>query len=200
VITRLVQAFYMMDHIPEADALVAQAKALWGDSDKMTIYKLWAATWDGHHQDALATLHGGLYDQAIRGVGPDTGSPAPIADAGAAVFKALDSGSASDRATAADIISRLAVDPKPIDPFVPIALAALGRDQAALTAEERVVKEWSTSLTFLLFTPPFANARRSPQFAALAQRLGLLSYWRLPGRAPDFCTDPNPPPLCRGLR
>jgi DNA-binding winged helix-turn-helix (wHTH) protein/tetratricopeptide (TPR) repeat protein len=198
-ITRLVQAFYMMNRVPEADALLAQARALWGDSDKLTIYKLWAATWDGHHQDALATLQAGRYDQAIRGVGPDTGAPAPIADGGAQVFGALESGRATDRARAAETMARLAADPRPIDPFVPVALAALGRDQDALAAEERTVKEWSTSLTFLLFTPPFANARRSPQFEALAERLGLISYWRMPGRAPDFCTDPNPPALCRGL-
>ncbi len=199
-ITRLVQAFYMLNHVPEADALLDQANAQWGDSDKLTIYKLWAATWDGHYQDALETLKTGRYDAAIRGVGPDLGSPALIADAGAMVFKALSSGTAADRAAASDIMSRLAVDPRPIDPFVPVALAALGHDQQALAASERVVKEWSTSLTFILFTPPFANARRSPQFAALVERLGLLSYWRLPGRAPDFCTDPNPPPLCKGLR
>jgi tetratricopeptide (TPR) repeat protein len=199
-ITRLVQGFYMLNRVPEADALLTQANALWGDSDKLMIYKLWAATWDGHHQDALETLHSGRYDEAIRGVGPDLGSPAPIADAGAAVFKALDAGNPADRAAAAEAMSRLAADPRPIDPFVPVALAALGRDQEALAANERVVKEWSTSLSFILFTPPFANARRSPQFKALADRLGLLSYWRLPGRAPDFCNAPNPPPLCQGLR
>lgn len=198
-ITRLVQAFYMMNRVPEADAVSNQAKALWGDSDKLIIYKLWAATWDGHDQDALSTLQTGLYDQAIRGVGPDTGAPAPIADAGVQVFKALDSANAADRTAAAQTMLRLAVDPRAIDPFVPVALAALGRDREALAADERVVKEWSTSLTFLLFTPPFANARRLPQFAALADRLGLLSYWRMPGRTPDFCRDPNPPDLCRGL-
>jgi len=200
VITRLVQGFYMLNRVPEADALLNQAAAQWGDSDKLTIYKLWAATWDGHYQDALETLKSGRYDAAIRGVGPDLGSPAPIADAGATVFKALDSGSAADRAAASELMSRLAVDPRPIDPFVPVALAALGHDQQALAATERVVKEWSTSLTFILFTPPFANARRTPQFAALVNRLGLLSYWRLPGRAPDFCREANPPPLCQGLR
>jgi len=123
-----------------------------------------------------------------------------MADAGAAVFKALDSGVEADRTAAADAMAHLAKDLRPIDPFVPVALAALGRDQEALAADERVVREWSTSLTVLLFTPPFANARRTPQFAALADRLGLLNYWRKTGRAPDFCTDPNPPPLCQGLR
>ncbi len=199
-ITRLVQAFYMLNRVPEADALLSQAKSLWGATDKLTIYKLWAGAWDGHYPDAIETLNSGLYDEAIRGVGPDTGSPAPIAGAGVAVFKALQSGAPADRAAAGDMMARLAADAAPIDPFVPIALAALGRDREALAADERVVKEWSTSLTFLLFTPAFANARRTPQFAALADRLGLLSYWRLPGRAPDFCSDPNPPPLCRGLR
>ncbi len=199
-ITRLVQSFYMLNRVPEADALLKQANGQWGDSDKLTIYKLWAATWDGHHQDALETLKTGQYDAAIRGVGPDLGAPAPIADAGATVFKALDSGTAADRVAASELMSRLAVDPRPIDPFVPVALAALGHDQQALAATQRVVKEWSTSLTFLLFTPPFANARRSPQFETLANRLGLLSYWRLPGRAPDFCHEANPPRLCQGLR
>jgi len=200
VINRLIESFYILGHTPEADALVTRAKGLWADSPKLTLYELWAATWDGQHQAALETLSTGRYDEAIRSVGPDAGSTAPIADAGAKVFRALDSANATERAAAADAMARLVADPRSIDPFVPVALAALGRDREALAADERVVREWSTSLTVLLFTPPFANARRSPQFAALADRLGLLSYWRKPGRAPDFCTDRNPPPLCRQLR
>jgi DNA-binding winged helix-turn-helix (wHTH) protein/tetratricopeptide (TPR) repeat protein len=198
-ISRLVEAFYMLDRVPEADALWAKADGLWGSSPKLTIYKLWGALWDGHHAEAINTLQTGRYDEAIRNVGPDAGAPSPIADAGVAVFKALDAGDAAERAAAANTLARRAADPRTIDPFDPVALAALGRDQDALSAEARVVKEWSTSLTVLLFTPPFANARRTPQFANLVDRLGLLSYWRLPGRAPDFCGDRDPPPVCRQL-
>jgi hypothetical protein len=34
--------------------------------------------------------------------------------------------------------------------------------------------------------------RRDPRYLALAQRLGLLDYWRS-GRMPDFCTQAHEP-------
>ena len=43
-----------------------------------------------------------------------------------------------------------------------------------------------------------AAFRRDPRFLPLAQRTGLLAYWRS-GRAPDFCRPPHPEPVCRQL-
>jgi hypothetical protein len=43
-----------------------------------------------------------------------------------------------------------------------------------------------------------APMRRDPRFLPLAQRTGLLAYWRT-GRAPDFCRQPQPEPVCAQL-
>lgn len=37
--------------------------------------------------------------------------------------------------------------------------------------------------------------RRDPRYLQLAQRVGLLDYWRS-GRLPDFCRAPHPEPIC----
>ena len=44
-----------------------------------------------------------------------------------------------------------------------------------------------------------APLRRDPRYLALAQRTGLLAYWRS-GRLPDFCRAPQPEPICAQLR
>jgi hypothetical protein len=41
--------------------------------------------------------------------------------------------------------------------------------------------------------------RRDSRYLALAERVGLLEYWRS-GRLPDFCTDPKPEPVCAAIR
>jgi len=40
-----------------------------------------------------------------------------------------------------------------------------------------------------------APMRRDPRYLALAQRTGLLDYWRS-GRPPDFCKPPHSEPVC----
>lgn len=51
--------------------------------------------------------------------------------------------------------------------------------------------------TSWLSTPAAAPLRRDPRFLALAQRLGLLAYWRT-GRLPDFCRKQREP-ICARL-
>ena len=46
-------------------------------------------------------------------------------------------------------------------------------------------------------SPAAAPMRRDPRYLALAERTGLLAYWRS-GRPPDFCRK-NPEPVCRQL-
>lgn len=50
-----------------------------------------------------------------------------------------------------------------------------------------------------LSAPAAAPMRRDPRFLALAERTGLLAYWRS-GRLPDFCRPPRPEPVCAQLR
>jgi hypothetical protein len=46
-------------------------------------------------------------------------------------------------------------------------------------------------------SPAAAPMRRDPRYLQLAQRVGLLDYWRN-GRAPDFCRK-RPEPICSQL-
>jgi tetratricopeptide (TPR) repeat protein len=46
-------------------------------------------------------------------------------------------------------------------------------------------------------SPAAAPMRRDPRYVQLAQRVGLLDYWRS-GRAPDFCRK-HPEPICSQL-
>jgi hypothetical protein len=46
-------------------------------------------------------------------------------------------------------------------------------------------------------SPSAAPLRRDPRYLQLAQRVGLLDYWRS-GRVPDFCRK-NPEPICSQL-
>ncbi|HWC55613.1 MAG TPA: toll/interleukin-1 receptor domain-containing protein [Sphingomicrobium sp.] len=46
-------------------------------------------------------------------------------------------------------------------------------------------------------SPAAAPLRRDPRYIALAERVGLLEYWRS-GRPPDFCRQ-NPEPICAQL-
>jgi tetratricopeptide (TPR) repeat protein len=52
-------------------------------------------------------------------------------------------------------------------------------------------------VTYVLFRPWTANVRRDPRFMRLAQRVGLLDYWRKSGSWPDFCAEPDMPYDCK---
>jgi hypothetical protein len=53
------------------------------------------------------------------------------------------------------------------------------------------------SATAFLFYPEMEAFRRDPRFMALADRLGLLAYWRETNAWPDFCSDETLPYDCR---
>ena len=85
----------------------------------------------------------------------------------------------------------------------PILLADLGQFDAAFATTDRMFptmvgrsaqeeeKLWlddpNTYPKGILSGPSAAALRRDPRFIGLAERLGLLRYWRT-GRLPDFCT------------
>ena len=51
----------------------------------------------------------------------------------------------------------------------------------------------------ILSAPALAPMRRDPRFLAVADRSGLLAYWRT-GRLPDFCGPARAEPVCAQLR
>ncbi len=52
-------------------------------------------------------------------------------------------------------------------------------------------------ITYLLFRAWMVNVRRDPRFMRLAQRVGLLDYWKKSGKGPDFCAEPDMPYDCK---
>jgi hypothetical protein len=77
-------------------------------------------------------------------------------------------------------------------------LASLGFVDDAFQLAARIDPEWVEPVTVsYLFTPLTASMRRKPLFMALAQRLGLVDYWRTSGHWPDFCAEPSLPYDCK---
>ncbi|THD65959.1 winged helix-turn-helix domain-containing protein [Phenylobacterium sp.] len=76
-----------------------------------------------------------------------------------------------------------------------VALAMAGLDRDAVAAAARLIGRNPIELS-ILFEPSFASARRTPEFATLADRLGLIDYWRRSGHSPDFCVGQSVPTIC----
>jgi len=49
----------------------------------------------------------------------------------------------------------------------------------------------------VIFRPAFREVHRDPRFIRVAQRLGMLKYWRTNNEWPDFCFQPNLPYDCK---
>ena len=48
-----------------------------------------------------------------------------------------------------------------------------------------------------LFRPEADGMRRDPRFMPLAEKLGVVDFWRSSGKWPDFCEAPDLPYDCR---
>jgi hypothetical protein len=112
---------------------------------------------------------------------------------------------AEDRRRPADIAKALALAlTAPLGPTSATtnaveALSALGLIDDAFTVAQRYTPgaALTGADTAFLFYPLTAPLRRDPRFMVLADRLGLVSYWRTSGKWPDFCSDPTLPYNCQ---
>jgi hypothetical protein len=66
-------------------------------------------------------------------------------------------------------------------------LAGLGKTAQAVEAANLALDQQKLDPRFL-FTPVMRDVRRTPAFVGLANRMGLVRYWRETGKRPDFCT------------
>jgi tetratricopeptide (TPR) repeat protein len=116
-----------------------------------------------------------------------------------ATMRAIQSGNAAEKASAISLLKPLTgrdlEDPR----LLITALAALGADREALAEADKLIGPDGSRDQYLLFQPPFERIRRTPEFAAIVQRIGLIQYWRQSRHPPDFCRAPSAPALCRGL-
>jgi hypothetical protein len=52
-------------------------------------------------------------------------------------------------------------------------------------------------VTDVFFRPALRKFRHDPRFLQVAQRAGLLAYWKQSGIWPDFCSEPDLPYNCK---
>ena len=121
----------------------------------------------------------------------------------AALALLIDGLAGSDKAkvsAAGAQLEAVASDPATMSPEAVYGLGYSGRPIAAIVAEGRIFDAGGWPTLRLLYTPAFAAARQTPEFAALVTRVGLADYWRKSGNLPDFCLSPGAPALCATLR
>lgn len=149
-----------------------------------------------------AALGSRQYDEAAKLIAdPKSGlTPAERAALGQAV-EALRSGTATARATAVKALQQVGPKASPVAnaPLVVTALAALGAADEALSLTAALIRRDGPRGLAVLFEPAMVEARRTPQFAQLVQRYGLISYWRQSRHKPDFCKEASRPALCASL-
>jgi tetratricopeptide (TPR) repeat protein len=180
-------ALFMAGRVAEAQAVVENLLEVW-PNDPVRELLVRTAFWTRDFDRALAAL-GDLRSQYS---GEER-------RAYSAALNALKSGDSSRKAAAAAQLRRLDSGDKAGQPLLITALAALGADREALARMDKLVGAAGSRDQYLLFQPSFDAARRTPQFAAIAERIGLLRYWRQSKKLPDFCRERNAPALCNSL-
>lgn len=76
-------------------------------------------------------------------------------------------------------------------------LGEFGRDDQIFDA---IMKSRGTDIAGIydaLFRPQLRNFRRDPRFMIVAERAGLIDYWRSTGKWPDFCFEADQPYDCK---
>ena len=75
-------------------------------------------------------------------------------------------------------------------------LADLGADHEAFEMVRRIMTAERDDPT-LFWYPSMRRVLNDPGFPALAQQLGLMTYWKTSHSRPDVCGEQGPPPFCR---
>jgi tetratricopeptide (TPR) repeat protein len=182
---RFAQALYMVGRHEEADRILSQTEELWPDASDVDLLKIKSSFWSKRYEPALAAL-----------TSPELHLGRGQRDALVAAIEALKSGNSGRRAQAISLLEQCASDPKQNDRLVIGALAALGDQAGAIAGAQRLIAARGHRYADVLFEPNLASARRSPPYAAVVSRLGLTSYWRSHGNAPDICGDAGRPSFC----
>ena len=182
---RLAQALYLVGRQREADDVIGRMLELWPDAEIVRQLQVKAALWTREYRAAIPLLQT-----------PELHFPEEERRALASAFAALKSKQPRDMQSATAELARLATNPRRNDRLIVATLAALGAAPEALRAADALVRERGPALSDVLFDPNLAPAWSSPAYAALVQRLGLVSYWRAGGNRPDYCRAAQAPAIC----
>lgn len=184
----LAEGLYALGRDEEAGKLVGPILEIWPADRQMHEMIVRTAFWTGRIEPALESL-------------ANLETPFNNAErkAYANALKALRLGGDA-RKSAAQQLAELSIDSETRRPLLITALAALGANSEAVALARQLFGTSGSPDQFVLFEPALVAARRIPEFAALADRLGLIRYWKESGRPPAFCSVDDPPPICAGLR
>ncbi len=200
--------------LPLMDQMVTTDPTDLEDAGDRAVYQTIAGRSD-EALTALAALDGKLADEKFHGMqfrsalmrgdwaavrqgldfvrsGPDRDALPPILDA-LARHDAVGA-----RAAAAPLLARVARHDV-VGMTAITALASAGYPDEAAQGLQTLVSVNSVDYMRFAFAPPFVAMRKTPAFAALVEKLGLMDYWRLPGHRPDFCNEPDPAALCAAV-
>ena len=126
---------------------------------------------------------------------PKVAAPQLFRDAAGGAFNALKSGSAAEKAQA---VQRLQAMPMTMNADLQFnLLGLLGAPQVVLQKVDEGIRKGDMFVFAPLFGPNLAAARSDPRFPAIAQRGGLMTYWKTTHTKPDVCSEKYPPPFCR---
>ena len=183
----LAHAYFMAGRVAEAQTVVENLLEVW-PNDPVRELLVRTAFWTGDFSKALAALSD-----------PRSQFSEQERRAYSAALTAFQSGNASQKTLAVDLLRGLDTSDQADRPLLNTALAALGADREALAMIDKLVGSAGSREQYLLFQPSFNRARGTPEFAAIVKRIGLVQYWRQSKKLPDFCRERNAPPLCQSL-
>jgi tetratricopeptide (TPR) repeat protein len=110
-------------------------------------------------------------------------------------YRAIESGEAGAKADA--VRALLALPEEQQDDAVARLLAELGAKQEAFRLANRIATTGEYPGPSVFWHPSMRGTLNDPAFPALAERLGLMHYWRTTHTKPDVCSTNAPPPFCR---
>jgi Tfp pilus assembly protein PilF len=185
--TNLAWTLLLQGYSPaSADEQYKIAADMVADPDFLDQQRLWSAPITGDYATAVKILSAGR----VAGLPPDLRAALLVS------YKAAGSGDAAARRNAAAMLEGVAESHRNF--LVALMLGALGANRAALEQIEKWDLAGNTVRARLfLWFPTMRGVISDPGFPAVAQRMGLMKYWRTTHTRPDVCSSKDAPPFCR---
>lgn len=180
-------ALFVAGQAGEAQQVVDKLLEHWPDNADLREILVRSAFWTGRYDDALKLLDD-----------PKTSVSQAELQALRMAVQGLRSGSDGSKASAVQALTAASAGSSN-ERLLITALAALGAQKEALALAASAIQRDGPRALPVLFEPPMAAARRTPQFAQIAQRFRLIDYWRQSRHLPDFCRQQSRPELCARL-
>lgn len=183
--SNLIQTLTYEGQVTAAEEELRRAEQLWPASPAIADARFRLHSRYGDARDALRLLQSQEFRQAY-----------PTQEMEPYLLARLNPTRANiDKAIAAISRSQLAQNRKAIQ-LVQL-LAEFGRNDELYKELARRRPDELRLLSGAFFRPPFRKFRRDPRFMPLAVRAGLVDVWRVSGKWPDFCFEPDLPYDCK---